>query len=282
MRSALAYRPELEQRAGAGCGGGSQGRGSKPEAWGAAAEGQSQGLQDKTTPHRGQGSGCRAAEGSLGRGPRGDRQLAPACPCRGGGGPEHRSQGLCRQRPHGQPLLPGKGSRRRPLKPTWRPPALLPCCSVPHIPAGPSLLPRGSAPKMKVKVTQSSLTLCDPVDYTVHGILQAGILEWAAFPFSRGSPEPRSPALRVESLPAELPGGKNCPPNQGEFPPEELGRARSCRVLRGRLRAGPGRSLLAAPTRTCLLQQCWFPHPKPCSRRRPSWGRVSPSRSLHF
>ena len=35
------------------------------------------------------------------------------------------------------------------------------------------------------------LTLCDPTDYTVHGILQARILEWVAFPFSRGSSQPR-------------------------------------------------------------------------------------------
>ena len=40
--------------------------------------------------------------------------------------------------------------------------------------------------KVKVKVAQSCLTLCDPMDYTVHGILQARILEWVAFPFSRG------------------------------------------------------------------------------------------------
>ena len=39
----------------------------------------------------------------------------------------------------------------------------------------------------KVKVTQSCLTLCDPMDYRVHGILQARILEWVAGPFSRGS-----------------------------------------------------------------------------------------------
>ena len=44
---------------------------------------------------------------------------------------------------------------------------------------------------MKVKVTQSFLTLCDPMDYTVHGILQARILDWVAFPFSRGSSQPR-------------------------------------------------------------------------------------------
>ena len=42
------------------------------------------------------------------------------------------------------------------------------------------------ADKVKVKVTQLCLTLRDPMDYTVHGILQARILEWVAFPFSRG------------------------------------------------------------------------------------------------
>ena len=44
---------------------------------------------------------------------------------------------------------------------------------------------------VKVQVTQSSLTLCDPMDFTVHGILQARILEWVAFPFSRGFSQPR-------------------------------------------------------------------------------------------
>ena len=37
----------------------------------------------------------------------------------------------------------------------------------------------------------SCLTLRDPMDYTVHGILQAKILEWVAIPFSRGSSQPR-------------------------------------------------------------------------------------------
>ena len=45
------------------------------------------------------------------------------------------------------------------------------------------------------------------MDYTFHGILQAKILEWVAFLFSRDLPnlgiEPRSPALKVHSLPAE-------------------------------------------------------------------------------
>ena len=45
---------------------------------------------------------------------------------------------------------------------------------------------------LKVKVAQSCLTLCNPMDYTVHGIHQARILEWVAFPFSRGYSQPRN------------------------------------------------------------------------------------------
>ena len=45
------------------------------------------------------------------------------------------------------------------------------------------------------EVSQSCPTLCDPVDCrlrgsSVHGILQARVLEWAAVPFSRGSSRP--------------------------------------------------------------------------------------------
>ena len=65
----------------------------------------------------------------------------------------------------------------------------------------------GTSLKVKVKVTQSCATLCDPMDYTVHGILQATILEWVAFPFSMGPFPPRdqtwSPMLQADSLPAE-------------------------------------------------------------------------------
>ena len=46
-------------------------------------------------------------------------------------------------------------------------------------------------PEVKVKVAQWCPILCDPMDYTVHGILQARILEWVAFPFSRRSSQPR-------------------------------------------------------------------------------------------
>ena len=44
---------------------------------------------------------------------------------------------------------------------------------------------------MMMKVTQSCPTLYDLMDYIVHGILQARILKWIAFPFSRGSSQPR-------------------------------------------------------------------------------------------
>ena len=45
---------------------------------------------------------------------------------------------------------------------------------------------------MKMKVTQSCPTLRDPLDYAVHGILQARTLEWVVFPFSRDSSQPRN------------------------------------------------------------------------------------------
>ena len=63
---------------------------------------------------------------------------------------------------------------------------------------------------MKVKAAPMCPTLCDLTDYTVRGILQARILEWVAFPFSRGSSQTRdqtrSPTLQADSLPAEPPG----------------------------------------------------------------------------
>ena len=89
-----------------------------------------------------------------------------------------------------------------------------------------------SSEKVKVEVTQSYLTLCNPVDYTVHGILQARILEWVAFPSSNKLPNPgielSSPALQVDSLPAE---SQRKPKNtgvsslsllQGSIPMQEL------------------------------------------------------------
>ena len=77
---------------------------------------------------------------------------------------------------------------------------------------------------MKVNVAQLCLTLYDPMDYTIHGISQARILERVAPPFSRkkipwrskGSSQPRDrtqvSTMQVDSLPAE-PQGK--PKNTG-------------------------------------------------------------------
>ena len=52
--------------------------------------------------------------------------------------------------------------------------------------------------------------LLSPRGSSVHGILQARILEWVALPFSRGLSNPgielRSPAFQADSLPSELPG----------------------------------------------------------------------------
>ena len=39
---------------------------------------------------------------------------------------------------------------------------------------------------LKVKVTQLYLTLCDPLDYTAHGILQARMLEWGSLSLFQG------------------------------------------------------------------------------------------------
>ena len=44
---------------------------------------------------------------------------------------------------------------------------------------------------LSVKVTQLWPTLYDPMDYAVHGILQATKLKWVAIPFSRGSSQLR-------------------------------------------------------------------------------------------
>ena len=65
--------------------------------------------------------------------------------------------------------------------------------------------------KVKVKVAQLCPTVCEYMDYTVCGIVQARILEWVTFPSPGDLPnpgiEPRSPTLQAHSLPAK-PQGK--------------------------------------------------------------------------
>ena len=73
---------------------------------------------------------------------------------------------------------------------------------------------------------------CSPPGSSVHGILQARILEWVAIPFSRDLPnreiEPKFPALQANSLPSEPPGkskntgGGNLSLLQWIFPTQEL------------------------------------------------------------
>ena len=71
----------------------------------------------------------------------------------------------------------------------------------------------GAGVLVVVLVTQLWPTLCDPMDCSppassVHGILQARILEWLPFPSPEGLPDPGikpwSPALQADSLPSEL------------------------------------------------------------------------------
>ena len=61
--------------------------------------------------------------------------------------------------------------------------------------------------KVKSESESCSVRLLRPMDCTVHGILQARILEWVAFPCPGDLPnpgiEPRSPALQEDALPAE-------------------------------------------------------------------------------
>ena len=71
---------------------------------------------------------------------------------------------------------------------------------------------------VSVLAAQSCPTWCNPRDCSppgssVHGILQARILEWVAVPFFRRFPDPgiesRSPAFQADSLPSEPPGKPN-------------------------------------------------------------------------
>ena len=78
-----------------------------------------------------------------------------------------------------------------------------------------------------MEVVQSCLTLCDSVDYTVHGILQARTLE-GPFPSPVDLPnpgiEPRSPSLQVDSLPAELSALRGAGYDQEDFTSQGWGR----------------------------------------------------------
>ena len=81
-----------------------------------------------------------------------------------------------------------------PLEEGWSPcPGIWPHSTqdVRSLEAGYVLLTKQPIWTWKVKVVQSCPTLCYPMDNTVHGILQARLLEWVAFPLSRGSSQPK-------------------------------------------------------------------------------------------
>ena len=111
--------------------------------------------------------------------------------------------------------------------------------------------------KVKMKLAQLCPTLCDPMDCRIHGILQAGILEWVAFPFSRGSSQPRdkarSPAMQADSFPAE-PQGSTMTYIKGQkdvTPKDETPRAEVVQYAPGKSRG----ELLTAPERMKGLGQ---------------------------
>ena len=62
----------------------------------------------------------------------------------------------------------------------------------------------------RVRLFATPWTVCSPPGSSVHGILQARILEWIAISFSRDLPdpgiEPRSPTLQADALASEPPG----------------------------------------------------------------------------
>ena len=99
-------------------------------------------------------------------------------------------RGFSRQEHYsGQPFpspgdLPNLGIEQRPS-------ALAGGFLTPGPPEKPPNPPAVEESEAEVKVAQSCLTLCDPMDCPLHGILQASILEWVAFLFSRGSSQPK-------------------------------------------------------------------------------------------
>ena len=95
-----------------------------------------------------------------------------------------------------------------------------------------------SVPLRCAKVLQPCPALCDPVNHSlpgssVHGTLQARILEWVAFPFSRGlsSPgiEPMSPTLQANSLLAE----SQWKPNNKQLPNPAPYLLKVLKIIRG-------------------------------------------------
>ena len=85
-----------------------------------------------------------------------------------------------------------------------------------------------------MKVTQSCLTLCNPTDYIVHGILQARILEWVAFPFSRKERE-RDRLFATEFEPDETQAWSSCLLSCRCIECKDKGNVEGSRMINGKL-----------------------------------------------
>ena len=126
-------------------------------------------------------------------------------------------------------------------------------------------------------VTQSCLTSdpkdCSPPGSSVHGIFQARILEWVAFPFSRGSSRLRDgtqvSCIAVDSLLSEPPGE---PPFPLLHPKQQPSEEHLCFVL-----VCPP-SLLSLPSKENLVIDKLFPGCCYAAKREECLGRLRPGK----
>ena len=123
-----------------------------------------------------------------------------------------------------------------------------------------------NTPKKWSEVTQSCLTLCDPMDCSlpgsfVHGIFQARVLEWVAISFSRRSSRLKdwTQVSRIASRHFTLWAIRALP--QGLYLILTLGQQKWLRVYRKqRLRSGISASSKGLKTNTILSYKGWPRH----------------------
>ena len=142
-----------------------------------------------------------------------------------------------------------------------------------------------------MKVAQSCLTLWNPMDYTVHGILQARMLEWVAFPFSRGSSQLRDRTqvshiagrfftswstreALVDNPPASA-GGTGSVPDGGWFHIPRSSWTHSLQLLSPRASKLQAVSLCAATTEPCTQSLCSVKLEKPFKQIQGNYTPIS-------